>query len=60
MTVRATPVATLNEAQRAHIIEVLQLTGGKVSGEHGAAQILGIKPTILESRMKKLDIPRKP
>ena len=26
MTVRATPVATLNDAQRAHIIEVLQLT----------------------------------
>ncbi|MEC4688622.1 MAG: hypothetical protein VST64_10005 [Nitrospirota bacterium] len=53
-------MATLNDAQRAHIIEVLQLTGGKVSGERGADQILGIKPTTLESRMKKLDIPRKP
>ncbi len=55
-----TPVATLDQAQRAHIIEVLQLTGGKVSGERGAAAILGIKPTTLESRMKKLDIERKP
>ena len=54
------PVATLDEAQRAHIVEVLQLTGGKVSGERGAAQILGIKPTTLESRMKKLGIERKP
>ena len=53
-----TPVATLDEAQRAHIVEVLQLTGGKVSGERGAAQILGIKPTTLESRMKKLGIER--
>ncbi len=55
-----TPVATLDQAQRAHIVEVLQLTGGKVSGERGAAALLGIKPTTLESRMKKLDIPRKP
>ena len=55
-----TPVATLDDAQRAHIVEVLQLTGGKVSGERGAAAILGIKPTTLESRMKKLGIERKP
>ncbi len=55
-----TPVATLDEAQRAHIVEVLQLTGGKVSGEGGAAEILGLKSTTLESRMKKLGIARKP
>ncbi len=55
-----TPVATLDDAQREHIVEVLQLTGGKVSGERGAAAILGIKPTTLESRMKKLGIERTP
>lgn len=54
----ASPTVTLDEAQRAHIIKVLQLTGGKVSGERGAARILGIKPTTLESRMKKLGIER--
>lgn len=54
----AAPTVTLDEAQRAHILEVLQLTRGKVSGERGAAQILGIKPTTLESRMKKLGIER--
>ncbi len=54
----ASPIVTLDEAQRAHILKVLQLTRGKVSGERGAAQILGIKPTTLESRMKKLGIER--
>ncbi len=54
----ASPTITLDEAQRAHILKVLQLTQGKVSGERGAAQILGIKPTTLESRMKKLGIER--
>lgn len=54
----ASPTVTLDEVQRAHIIEVLQLTGGRVSGERGAARILGIKPTTLESRMKKLGIER--
>ena len=49
---------TLDEIQRDHILRVLELTGWRVSGERGAAQLLGIKPTTLEARMKKFGITR--
>ncbi len=52
-------VATLAQIEKEHIIDVLEITGWKVSGENGAANILGMKPTTLESRMKKLGIERK-
>lgn len=51
---------TLDEVQRVHICKVLESTGWRVSGERGAARILGLKPTTLESRMKKLGISRRP
>jgi GAF domain-containing protein len=50
---------TLAEIERDAIAEVLRHTGGRVSGPRGAAKILGLKPTTLESRMKKLGV-RKP
>jgi transcriptional regulator with GAF, ATPase, and Fis domain len=37
---------------RTNILAALQLTHGKVSGEDGAAELLGIKPTTLASRMQ--------
>ncbi len=49
---------TLEELERKHIAEVLKLTGGRVSGDSGAAKILAMKPTTLESRMKKLKVSR--
>ena len=49
---------TLEEFERKHILSVLQKTSWRVSGEKGAAKILGLKPTTLESRMKKLGIKR--
>jgi formate hydrogenlyase transcriptional activator len=51
---------TLDDVQRGHIRKVLESTGWRVSGERGAARILGLKPTTLESRMKKLGISRRP
>jgi formate hydrogenlyase transcriptional activator len=48
----------LNDVEKDHIIEVLNKTGWKVSGEKGAAKILGLNPTTLEARMKKLGIKR--
>ena len=39
-------------------IEMLELTGWRVSGEMGAARLLGLKPTTLEARMRKLGIVR--
>ena len=49
---------TLDEMQRQHIRAVLQQTGGRVRGRHGAAEILGMKPTTLDNRMKKLGVER--
>jgi formate hydrogenlyase transcriptional activator len=45
---------TLDEVQRRHIRGILELTGGKISGRGGAAEILGLKPTTLRSRMERL------
>jgi transcriptional regulator with GAF, ATPase, and Fis domain len=50
---------TLDEVQRKHILKVLGRTQWQVSGASGAAKILGLKPTTLESRMKKLGISRR-
>ena len=49
---------TLEEMERQHIVDVLEQTNWRVSGEKGAAKILGLNPTTLEARMKKLDITR--
>ncbi|MFY0594011.1 sigma 54-interacting transcriptional regulator [Roseivirga sp.] len=49
---------TLHEFERKYIISVLQKTAWRVSGDKGAAKILGMKPTTLESRMKRLQIKR--
>ena len=48
----------LEEIERRHIVAVLDGTGWRVSGERGAAKILGLKRTTLEARMKKLGIQR--
>ena len=49
---------TLDEVERQHILDVLEQTNWRVSGPKGAAAILGLKPTTLEARMKKLGIER--
>jgi DNA-binding NtrC family response regulator len=54
----ATKPQTLEEMERRHIVDVLEQTNWRVSGEKGAAKILGLNPTTLEARMKKLDIRR--
>jgi transcriptional regulator with GAF, ATPase, and Fis domain len=45
---------TMDELQRRYIKEVLDKTGGRISGPGGAAEILGIKRTTLYTRMRKL------
>jgi formate hydrogenlyase transcriptional activator len=49
---------TLEEVERQHIVDILGQTNWRVSGEKGAAKILGLNPTTLEARMKKLGITR--
>jgi PAS domain S-box-containing protein len=51
-------IKTAEETERSHILKVLQMTGWRVRGKNGAAQILGLKPSTLESRMHKLAILR--
>jgi len=51
-----TIIPTLDEIQKDHIIYILGITKGKIRGDDGAATILGLKPTTLEFRMKKLGI----
>jgi PAS domain S-box-containing protein len=48
----------MDEVEREHILRVLGSTGWKIRGQNGAALLLGLKPTTLESRMKKLNIQR--
>ncbi len=48
--------ATLNQAERDHIIQALTATGGVVGGRSGAARLLGIPRSTLQYRMKKLQI----
>ncbi|MCX7817167.1 MAG: sigma 54-interacting transcriptional regulator [Syntrophales bacterium] len=50
------PFLTLKEMERKHIIEALQITGGRLGGKKGAAALLGVKRTTLIHRMKKLGI----
>ena len=50
---------TLEEYEKKYIIEILDSTEWRVSGNRGAAKVLGMKPTTLESRMKKLGIKRR-
>lgn len=53
------PDATLDNAEREHIIRVLRQTGGQISGPEGAARRLGLKRTTLQSKMQRLRITRK-
>jgi transcriptional regulator with GAF, ATPase, and Fis domain len=58
MTSRDGGVQTLEVVQRNHIVSVLEITRWRVSGPRGAAKLLGLKPTTLAARMKKLGISR--
>ena len=48
----------LEELERANLMAALEATGWRVAGETGAAQLLGMKPTTLSSRIKALGIER--
>jgi PAS domain S-box-containing protein len=50
---------TLEEAEKRHIIEALNTSGWRVSGKDGAAELLGINPKTLGSRMQRLGIQRR-
>jgi transcriptional regulator with GAF, ATPase, and Fis domain len=47
------------ESQRANIKAALAKTGGRIYGKGGAAELLGLRPTTLSSRIAALGIKRK-
>jgi formate hydrogenlyase transcriptional activator len=53
-------VDTLENVERGHIIRALNETNWVIHGKKGAAEILGINPSTLRSRMEKLGIKRPP
>jgi transcriptional regulator with GAF, ATPase, and Fis domain len=54
------PLATLKEVERSHILKALEATSWRISGERGAAQLLGLPPTTLRSRVERLGIAKRP
>lgn len=48
----------LKELEKQHLLEVLGKTQWRIRGINGAAEILGLKPSTLEYRMKKFNITR--
>ena len=51
-------IADLKLVEREHILAVLEATNWKISGPSGAASQLGLPPSTLRSKMKKLSIER--
>lgn len=51
-----TRIKTIEENERDHILAVLKKCEGKIWGSGGAAELLGVPPTTLNSKMKKLGI----
>jgi DNA-binding NtrC family response regulator len=49
---------TMAEAERLAIVNALRSAEGRVSGPRGAAAVLGLKPTTLHAKMKKLGVRR--
>ena len=47
-----------NPVEGTRLLQILQETAWRIRGEHGAAARLGLKPTTLESRIKKLGLTR--
>jgi transcriptional regulator with GAF, ATPase, and Fis domain len=57
LTIRKDDFSNLDDAVSKHIQQALEMTKGKIHGSAGAAQLLGINPSTLRHRMRKLGIP---
>ncbi len=54
----ATASARLEDVERAHILHVLEECGWRIKGKSNAAERLGLHPSTLVHRLKKLGIER--
>jgi formate hydrogenlyase transcriptional activator len=51
-------IKTIDENERDHILCMLKYCKGRIAGEGGAAEILGVPPSTLTSKIKRLGIRR--
>lgn len=56
--VAAQQETTVESIERAHILRILEQRHWRIEGPQGAAIVLGLKPSTLRSRMRKLHINR--
>ena len=52
--------ASLDDVSKQHILSVLERCGGVIEGPRGAAYLLGLQPSTLRSRLKKLGLQPRP
>jgi transcriptional regulator with GAF, ATPase, and Fis domain len=48
----------LHEVERQHVRSVLEMTGWRIRGKSGAAELLGLKPTTLDSMIARFGLSR--
>ena len=51
-----TDIRTIEENERYHILKIIKKCNGKIAGDGGAASLLGIPPSTLNSKILKLGI----
>jgi transcriptional regulator of acetoin/glycerol metabolism len=54
----AGPSERLDEVERAHLVRVLERCQWRINGAGNAAEALGMRPSTLRSRLKKLGVAR--
>ena len=52
------PACTFHDAERTVIIDALRAASGRIAGNGGAAERLGLKRTTLQNKMRQLGIQR--
>jgi len=55
---RAEPAERIDDVERAHLVRVLERCHWRISGAGNAAEVLGLRPSTLRSRLKKLGVAR--
>lgn len=53
-------IKTIDENERDHILEVLKKCNGRIYGKAGAAELLGVPVSTLNSKIKKLGLKKQP
>jgi transcriptional regulator with GAF, ATPase, and Fis domain len=55
---RLHPRQTLDEMERSYVLRILEETNWRIEGQKGAAKILGLNPSTLRGRLRKLGLKR--